>query len=495
MIQYAGVCLLLGAGLAGAEPFGIEVVDDATGRGVPLVELQTTDGQVWITDSAGRVAFEEPGLMNTTVFFSVRSHGYEFPKDAFGMAGVRLTPKAGERTTLKIQRLNIAERLYRLTGRGIYRDTVLLGEKPPIAEPLLAGRVSGQDSAQAVVYREKLFWAWGDTTWPEYPLGNFRTSGAWAELPGKGGLPQAQGVNFKYLTNEVGFCRAMVPLKPNTEGVVWVDGMFVVKDDSGAEKMVARYQRRRGLGKLLEQGLAVWNDEKQIFEPAAPTLPEDETWRALYGHVTAGRDDGYLYCGIGGVSVRVPAKLRDVLDPSKYEAWTCAGKNGPLRRSDGTLDYAWRKDAAPVESGEEAKWLKREAIRPEECRMVPADAKNGDRITLHAGTVCWNAHRKKWVLIAAQAEGKTSYLGEVWYSEADAPIGPWKKAVKIVTHDKMSFYNPVQHAFFDDGSQIYFEGTYTKDFSGAERPTPRYEYNQMMYRLNVDDPRLAGVRE
>ena len=75
--------------------------------------------------------------------------------------------------------------------------------------------------------------------------------------------------------------------------------------------------------------------------------------------------------------------------------------------------------------------------------------------------------------------------------------GPWRKAKKVVTHDKYTFYNPVHHAFFDadGGRRIYFEGTYTQSFSGNPVATPRYDYNQIMYRLDLDDPRLAAVRE
>ncbi|MBI3860545.1 MAG: hypothetical protein HY290_01470, partial [Planctomycetia bacterium] len=41
------------------------------------------------------------------------------------------------------------------------------------------------------------------------------------------------------------------------------------------------------------------------------------------------------------------------------------------------------------------------------------------------------------------------------------------------------------------GRQIFFEGTYTHTFSGnPHETTPRYEYNQVMYRLDLDDPRL-----
>jgi hypothetical protein len=115
--------------------FAIEVVDDQTGRGVPMVELQTTSSARYYTDSAGLVAFHEPGLMGRRVFFAVSAHGYEFAKDGFGIRGVVLEAKPGGSAKLKIKRLNIAERLYRITGQGTYRDTVLLGRKPPWPSP------------------------------------------------------------------------------------------------------------------------------------------------------------------------------------------------------------------------------------------------------------------------------------------------------------------------------------------------------------------------
>ena len=82
--------------------------------------------------------------------------------------------------------------------------------------------------------------------------------------------------------------------------------------------------------------------------------------------------------------------------------------------------------------------------------------------------------------------------GEIWFAEADTPLGPWVWARRVVTHHDYNFYNPTQHSFFDQegGRVIYFEGTYTATFSGAKQKTPRYDYNQIMYRLNLDDPRL-----
>ena len=122
--------------------FCIKVVDDATGRGVPLVELKTVSGIRYYTDSAGVVAFEEPGLMGQKVFFHVKSHGYEYPKDGFGYRGARLKVEPGGEATLKIKRNNIAERLYRVTGAGIYRDSLLVGRRGPCRSdsPLLNGQ-------------------------------------------------------------------------------------------------------------------------------------------------------------------------------------------------------------------------------------------------------------------------------------------------------------------------------------------------------------------
>jgi hypothetical protein len=41
------------------------------------------------------------------------------------------------------------------------------------------------------------------------------------------------------------------------------------------------------------------------------------------------------------------------------------------------------------------------------------------------------------------------------------------------------------------GRLIYFEGTYASTFSGNPEQTPRYDYNQIMYRFDLDDPRLT----
>jgi hypothetical protein len=46
----------------------IQVIDDPTGRGGPVVSLRAISKAGWRTDSNGNVAFDQPGLMNLEVF-------------------------------------------------------------------------------------------------------------------------------------------------------------------------------------------------------------------------------------------------------------------------------------------------------------------------------------------------------------------------------------------------------------------------------------------
>jgi len=115
----------------------------------------------------------------------------------------------------------------------------------------------------------------------------------------------------------------------------------------------------------------------------------------------------------------------------------------------------------------------------------------------HAGTVRFNPHRGRWILLGneqATRKDAESYLGEVYYSEAETPQGPFLQALRIATHPGQSFYNPCQHAEFDaeGGAVVLFEGTYTNMFTQSQ-PTALYNYNQLMYRLDLRDKRLIRV--
>lgn len=510
----AGALTSIGSAARGDDPpyFGIHVLDDRTDRGVPLVELTTTYNGRYVTDSAGWVAFFEPGLMGQEVFFNVKSNGYEYPADGFGYRGVRLVPEAGKTAEIRIKRINIAERLYRITGAGVYRDSVLLGRPAPTSRPVLNGLVTGQDSVINAIYGGQLFWFWGDTGWPAYPLGNFRAPGAtsclWdarAAAGAAGCLNPDIGVNLDYFVGENGFAKGTCAHFEG-EGPVWLDGLVVLPDESGRERMLCAYARIKSLEETVERGITQWDEEKQRFDKVrefpvyAPAAPG--------GHPLRVRDAAgeWIYFARGAPLVRCRATRAAYLDVENYEAYTCL-KPGtqPLRPGaqgfsaqdidpdeHGRVHWAWQKNTAAPNLKEVDDLVKLGELKPEDRLLQLRDVETDKPIIVWGGSVYWNAYRRRWIMIACEGFG-SSMLGEIWYAEADTPLGPWVYGRKIITHEQYSFYNPRQHVEFDaeGGRVIYLEGTYTMTFSGNTNPTPYYDYNQVMYKLDLADERLV----
>lgn len=479
IVHLIALAVVSGSAQAKATPFfEIRVIDDATGRSVPLIELATVNQIRCITDSAGRIAFNEPGLMSKEIYFSISGPGYTVDADSFGYRGVVLKTTPGGFATVRVKRTNIAERLCRLTGQGIYRDTALLGKPVPV--PNLNGGVMGQDTAQAEKVGAKILWFWGDTDRVGYPLGNFFTSGAEASIPKEG--PES-GIEYRYFTKNDGFVRGVVP--SSTSLPIWVSGLFVLDD----RDLYAYYAQMKSLGSIDSHGYAKWNPTKPGFY-IIQTFDKDRSWRHLDGHTL--KWQGYVL-GNDPLTVRVKADLASILDANQYEAYTCLDAAGIVVRVDGVVDYRWQKAAPPISSEVEARLVKEGKLKLEETHFLPIDEK-GEPAIVVSGSVHWNAYRKRYVAILGRKGGKDSFLGEIVYSESDSPVGPFRHAVKIADHPKYSFYNPVHHAFLDRGSSIYFEGTYTAEFSGNPMKTPMYNYNQLLYKLDLNDSRLAWAR-
>jgi hypothetical protein len=482
-------------GAAGAAPvgardcFAIRVVDRATKRGVPLVELRTVDATSWWSDSEGVVAVEEPGLIGVETWFFVQSPGYELPADGFGNRGVRLTPTRGGRATIELDRTQIAERLYRLTGAGIDRDSVLAGLPVPICAPLLNGEVTGQDTVVSALYRGKIHWFFGDTNRVAYPLGQFAVSGAVSDPPDRGGLDPLVGVDLTYWVDEKGFSRPMVALPG--PGLHWIEAPFVVKDEAGRERLAARVATHVDLGPAKCWHLVVFNDDKSIFEPV-------KQWDWHEGHDSAhpfratvdGVEYVYLY-----PNLRVKPELRRLEDLDQYEALTCVAGDGKVHGSETKIErdasgralYRWIGGADRLSPGRILELVAAGVMKREDGWIALVDVENDAPIEAGRGSVFWNILLQHWVMICAAA-----IPGEIWFSSADTPVGPWGYARRVATHGDYNFYNPTQEPLFDQhcGHEIFFTGTYTTAFSAAKAATPRYDYNEIMYRLTLSDPRL-----
>ncbi len=474
-----GESQLVQAGIpAAAGMHGVRVLDAETGRGVPLVELRG-DGRTWVTDSAGWAALFEPGWLGTSATFDVVSHGYT----SLPAVPLDLTPDA--RSELRIERRNAAERLYRTTGAGIYRDSVLLGEPVPIAQPLLNAQVAGLDSTHTAVHDGEVVHVWGDTLRPSYPLGHFKTAGATSQLPASGGLDPAVGIDLSYFVDDEGFSRGVADV--SDEGLVWTSGLVSIPGDGGPDELIAAYVNVASLDTTLGAGMLRWDPTSESFQTlvswtASPPAEPSGTAFLERGSVyftdivsAEGLESPYRV-------VRAEGSLQALSDPTAWANWTARDGDGALVRSAGRALYSWRPGAAVTTS--QTPGVRDDELLYGHMRDPFGPAAVGD----HIGSVFWNPHLGRYLRIFARPFGDDAFLGETWLSVADTPMGPWAWARRIVTHDQYSFYNPRHHPEFDadGGRTVYLQGTYSATFSGVDRPTPRYDYNQVMYRLDLD---------
>jgi hypothetical protein len=489
-------CFLIGAEKPNA--FVIRVIDAETLRPVPLVQISTVHQLVRYTDNAGVTAWDEPELRGEDVFFQLKSHGYEYEKDGFGFRGKKLKVEPGKSVDLKIKRMQIAQRLYRITGAGRLAESQLAGlVSADDSKAVTKARVIGQDSAQMTRYKNELHWMWGDTSRLAYPLGNFHMPSARTPLPGGDRWDPENEIPMRYfINNETGF--ASETCRMPGDGPTWLSALASVPDKSGRERLIGWFSKIKPPMDVYRRGIAAWNDQTERFElikeypPNSISAPEG-------AHDLVVEENGvkWLYFCDPFPFCRVRATVEDYCNPENYEFYTCIlpesmpEKSFVDRGPAGQLQFKWRKNAKQWNEKWQQELIKKGLVKQSEC-PIQLQSAAGEPINTARGTVAWNKYRNKWVMIFGQIFGKPSLLGEIWLAESDSLTGPWRNAIKIMTHDKYSFYNVAHHPELDsaDGRIIYLEGTYTMTFSGNENPTPRYDYNQILYKIDLADPRL-----
>jgi hypothetical protein len=435
------------------KPCRIEITDKANGWPVPLVELRTTHNVRFISDNAGIIAFDLPELMGRSVWFDLIGNGYEVKPDGFGARGIRVKPEPGATIKVQVSRTIVARRIGRITGGGLFAESQKCGTELDWKE----SGILGCDSVQNAVHRGKLFWLWGDTTIPSYTLGIFDGTSATTTIQPLSSFEPPLHLNLHYFTDSKGAPRGIAKMPGS--GPTWITGYASLLDHNGVSHLVGSYVKVRPPMEAYERGLCVWNDATSNFEqlsviwkksqslPTTPLIPE--------GH---------------------PAFWKD----PKGREWILFGNPFPTLRCRASYE-AWQDQSA---------W---QVLKPQATVLSASDQ---SEIKPHSGSIAWNPWRKRWVTVFMQAFGKPSAFGELWYSEATTPTGPWGPAVKVLTHENYTFYNPRLHPEFtaSDSPILIFEGTYTKQFADKPQPTPRYDYNQILYRLDLNDPALKPAQ-
>ncbi|WP_145303188.1 hypothetical protein [Planctopirus ephydatiae] len=500
-------CLMAGMSLAhpcqaAHEPLGIRMTDRATGRGIPLVELTSTTHEKWFTDSAGWVVIDQPDLMGRELHLAIESPGYLAPKDGFGITGQRVKVEPGKKVTISLERQQMAERLYRTTGHGIFRAARRLEIPNLPKEPSTEARIAGCDSVLVARYRNQLHWFWGDTPVLEYPLGNFHMTGANTPLPSEVPPLDQQPPFYHYFVKPDGAVKPMMPMPG--DGPTWMGGLFTIRDTTSQERMVAGYSKIRNGLESYRWGLAVWNDGENQFEPLCEFPAGKSFYPISQNHVlqttTEPEDDRYFYFCQPFPLVRVLKTWDAIQSIDRYESYTCEAahstEESPAldRDAHGLLKYEWKSGFKPLTSARLQQWIKLGLLKEQESLIALTDCSTGKPIEVHYGSTSWNPYRKQYITIFSQLHGEkskdrpASTLGNVWLTEAPSLTGPWSKATLLATHGHYSFYNPLQHPEFSEqkGRIIYFEGTFTKSFSGLTESVPLYEYNQLMYRVDLE---------
>jgi hypothetical protein len=470
-----------------ADCFALRFVDGANMRGVPLVKVVPVAGDAQWSDSQGMVAICDPDVVGRSIVFSVTSDGYALPSGST----VTLTATAASAATVTLTRRYAGERLYRITGQGIYRDSVLLGLTTPTAAPNINGLVMGQDTPSTFVYGGKLYWLWQDTDRAAYPLGNFDTSGATSLLPGAGGLSPDLGANATYFVDANGFSRGMVDTSADpmtaakSPAGIWLGQIVNVVDATGAEQVFGTYYANTSHP---WSALAKLDPSRETFAFVADYPPSAPIPGGRSMVVRDPTGTSYAYWTN---PLRFPATSGGVQALAGYEVYSAYGPHGSTtlaKNADGTLSYAWTAGATAVTQAA----LKLLGIDPAQgLDGHLADLDGGSNVAVAHQASMWNDYRKRFSSVVQQQFG-TSLLGETWYVEADTPLGPWVYARKVVTHDDgYTFYNPdiVPYLSEAGGRFLFFDATYTASYTSLA-PTPRYNYNEIMYRLDLDDPRL-----
>jgi hypothetical protein len=260
-------------------------------------------------------------------------------------------------------------------------------------------------------------------------------------------------IKFDYFTDGESKPRGVAKMPGS--GPTWVSGYVSLSDKTGSSRLVGTYIKVKPPLEAYECGLCAWNDQTANFEPHRVLWTKSDT-TPKQPPVPEGH----------------PAFWKD----AQGKEWVLFGNPLPKLRCPATFE-AWQ-DAST--------W---EVLKPQESLTSATDGKS---VKPHSGSIAWNAFRKRWVTVFMESFGKPSTFGELWYAEADAPMGPWGKAVKILTHENYTFYNPRLHPEFTPAESpiLIFEGTFTQQFADHPNPSPRYDYNQILYRLDLDDPAL-----
>jgi hypothetical protein len=479
------------------EPFVMRIVDAETDRGIPLVNLELENGLKLVSDNEGYIAIIAPDLEGNDARFKLTGHGYTTgQKDFWGAESVICPIIHGQTRTVALKRNQLAHRLYRVTGAGRYNHSLIAGKKPSFKHyDKIPGNVIGQDSLICLPWQNRLWHFYGDT------LGlngfNFSASCATAPMPEQGEYDPETGIPLSYIVDKNGFARAMI--ETGKKGFTWIEYVVPVEFDgfSMQETLMAKYVQHATLDKVEEAGFAIFLPARKQFaivkriknskphrctHPVKVKFAQHERWLLFPWEMAE-------------------ASFHSLIDEAKHFYFSpliaTADSDGEFmlegrafrldRNAHGKVRYSWRRGGIGIDAKIQAGLLKQNVLLPEQALFAPVDLDSGKRVTNFNGAITFNRYKKRWIAI-----NQGNHPGQLVYAEADTPTGPWAFARQITKFEDYNLYNPLWHPWFSKNNDktVFFEGTYTNYFSASACRTPEADYNQVMFKLNLDLPEL-----
>lgn len=478
------------------KPFVLRFIDPQNKRAIPLVELESENGQRWVSDNDGHISIFAPDLNGKNVRLRLRGHGYVTRTvDFWGQQSVNALIQPGEYQEVSLWRTQPARRLYRITGSGRYNHTILAGRSPSFNHNLLPGQVIGQDSLICVPWKGRLWHFYGDT------LGvnsfNFSASCATVPMPDQGGFDPRTGIPLEYLVDENGFAARMI--ETGKPGFTWIEYVLPVLIEN-REWLLAKYVQHKTLDEVGDAGFALMNEKSGRFK-IVKRLPDRthhkcthpvpvrykqkknfllfpwELTATDFTAITNSKEHLYFSC------LKTAKTIKSGKDTISIDNRTFFVE----KDKGGQIIYRWQKNVPPVSTAIQRQLLEKGLLKPNESLFAPIEIESGKRVFSFNGAIAWNSFKNRWIMI-----NQGNRPGEIIYSEADTPTGPWAFASKVCSFDDYNFYNPLLHPWYDrdGGREIFFEGTFTNYFSPSTSKVPEADYNQVMFNLDLDDSRL-----
>src|SRR5262249_31939268 len=139
-----------------------------------------------------------------------------------------------------------------------------------------------------------------------------------------------RGVDLTYFLDEHGFARQMAPMPG--DGATWIDGLIVLSDEAGNERMFASYVKVRPPMDIYARGLALYDPAIDRFRHAADFKMDAPAYPG--GHPFIHKDGGvdYVYFAKSNPLTRVRAKPEALQDLAQYETYTCLKQGSRLER-------------------------------------------------------------------------------------------------------------------------------------------------------------------